>query len=99
MLVLSRKKSREVLLIKGDEVIATVVVAEIRGDKVRLGFDANDDIVIHRREVYEAIKRSTEGNDERLPSHGEERKPSSFRLGEPPSPTDASSQQADRQAS
>ena len=32
-------------------------VVDIRGDKVRLGMDAPKDLSIHRKEVWEAIKR------------------------------------------
>ena len=32
-------------------------VVDIRGDKVRLGLDAPKDVSIHRKEVWEAIKR------------------------------------------
>lgn len=53
MLVLSRKKEEKIII--GDQI--TVVVIEIRGDKVRLGIDAPKDITIHRQEVYEAIQR------------------------------------------
>ena len=38
---------------------ATVVV-EIRGDKVRLGVEAPKEVPVHRREVYDAIKRNEE---------------------------------------
>jgi len=54
MLVLSRKKN-ESIVINND---ITIVVVEIRGDKVRLGVEAQKEIPVHRREVYEAIKRS-----------------------------------------
>ena len=54
MLVLSRKKN-ETIVIKDD---ITITVVDIRGDKVRLGIDAPKDVPVHRREVYEAIKRS-----------------------------------------
>ena len=54
MLVLSRKKDESIVI--NDNIVITVV--DIRGDKVRLGFDAPKDIPIHRREVYDAIKRS-----------------------------------------
>ena len=54
MLVLSRKKN-ESIVINND---ITIVVVEIRGDKVRLGIEAPKEVPVHRREVYEAIKRS-----------------------------------------
>jgi len=54
MLVLSRKKDESIII--NDNIIVTVV--DIRGDKVRLGFDAPKEVPIHRREVYEAIRRS-----------------------------------------
>ena len=53
MLVLSRKKYEEILI--GDDVLISVV--EIRGDKVRIGITAPKDVPVHRREVYEAIRR------------------------------------------
>ena len=54
MLVLSRKKN-ESIVINND---ITVVVVEIRGDKVRLGVEAPKEVPVHRREVYDAIRRS-----------------------------------------
>jgi carbon storage regulator len=42
----------------GDEVEITVV--DIRGDKVRLGITAPRHIQVHRKEVYEAIKRENQ---------------------------------------
>lgn len=57
MLVLSRKKDeRLVLLIPGRKPI-WITQVEVRGDKSRLGIEADSDIEIHREEVYEAIKR------------------------------------------
>jgi len=56
MLVLSRKKN-ESIVINND---ITIVVVEIRGDKVRLGVEAPKEVPVHRREVYEAIHRMTE---------------------------------------
>jgi carbon storage regulator len=53
MLVLSRKKNESIII---DDKI-TIVVVEIRGDKVRLGVEAPKEVPVHRREVYEAIKR------------------------------------------
>lgn len=54
MLVLSRKKN-ESIVINND---ITIVVVEIRSDKVRLGVDCPKEIPVHRREVYEAIQKS-----------------------------------------
>ena len=53
MLVLSRKRN-ESIVINND---ITIVVVEIRGDKVRLGVEAPKEVPVHRREVYDAIKR------------------------------------------
>jgi carbon storage regulator len=56
MLVLSRHRDESIMI--GDDVVVTIV--DIRGDKVRLGINAPQDIPVHRREVYEAIKRENE---------------------------------------
>ncbi|MDA7979850.1 MAG: carbon storage regulator CsrA [Pirellulales bacterium] len=56
MLVLSRKKN-ESIVINND---ITIVVVEIRGDKVRLGVEAPKEVPVHRREVYEAIQRNAQ---------------------------------------
>ncbi len=53
MLVLSRKKN-ESIVINND---ITIVVVEIRGDKVRLGVEAPREVPVHRREVFDAIQR------------------------------------------
>ena len=56
MLVLSRLRDETIII--GDEIEITVV--DIRGDKVRLGITAPSRIAVHRKEVYEAIKRENE---------------------------------------
>lgn len=53
MLVLSRKKDESVVV--NGNVVVTVI--DIRGDKVRLGFEAPQDVSVHRKEVWEAIQR------------------------------------------
>ena len=53
MLVLSRHRDESIMI--GDDIVVTIV--DIRGDKVRLGIDAPQDIPVHRQEVYEAIQR------------------------------------------
>ena len=59
MLVLSRKKNESIII--NDNVVVTIV--DIKGDRVRLGFEAPKEVTIHRREVFEAIKRS-KGSEE-----------------------------------
>lgn len=56
MLVLSRQRDETIMI--GDDVEITVV--DIRGDKVRLGITAPRSIKVHRKEVYDAIKRENE---------------------------------------
>jgi carbon storage regulator len=54
MLVLSRKTGESIIIL--ENIVVTVV--GIQGDKVRLGIEAPRDVAVHRREVYDAIKRS-----------------------------------------
>ena len=53
MLVLSRQRDETIMI--GDDIEITVV--DIRGEKVRLGINAPAHVAVHRKEVYEAIKR------------------------------------------
>ena len=73
MLVLTRHSEETVVI--NDNIEITVV--EIRGDKVRLGFTAPLDIQIHRKEVYNAIKR--DGAIEKLSPE----EPQTMHLGRP----------------
>lgn len=54
MIVLSRKKNESIVI--NDDI--TIVVVEIRGDKVRLGVEAPKEVPVHRREVFDAIYRN-----------------------------------------
>jgi carbon storage regulator len=56
MLVLSRQRDETIMI--GDDIELTVV--DIRGDKVRLGIKAPARIAVHRKEVYDSIKRENE---------------------------------------
>lgn len=56
MLVLSRQRDETIMI--GDDIEITVV--DIRGDKVRLGISAPTQVAVHRKEVYEAIRRENE---------------------------------------
>ncbi len=60
MLVLSRKKNESIVI--NDDI--TIVVVEIRGDKVRLGIEAPKEVPVHRNEVYEAIRRNAQVDHE-----------------------------------
>ena len=79
MLVLSRKKN-ESIVINGNIVIT---VAEIRGDKVRIGVEAPKEVPVWRGELYVANKESNAknepGKEEDLLSGGQQE------LGEPSS--------------
>lgn len=63
MLVLSRKKNEAIRI--SDDI--TIVIVEIRGDKVRLGIEAPKDTPVHRQEVYDAIRRANRGADPKSP--------------------------------
>ena len=67
MLVLSRKKN-ESIVINND---ITIVVVEIRGDKVRLGVEAPKEVPVHRREVYDAIRRNDVAAQTRASTNGD----------------------------
>lgn len=56
MLVLSRQRDQSIMI--GDEIEITIV--DVRGDKVRVGINAPKHISVHRKEVYEAIRRENE---------------------------------------
>jgi creatinine deaminase len=56
MLVLSRQRDETIMI--GDDVEITVV--DIRGDKVRLGINAPRHVTVHRKEVYEAVRRENQ---------------------------------------
>lgn len=58
MLVLSRQRDETIMI--GDDVEITVV--DIRGDKVRLGISAPPHIAVHRKEVYDAIRKEKEAS-------------------------------------
>jgi carbon storage regulator len=69
MLVLSRKKNESIVI--NNEI--TIVVVEIRGDKVRLGVEAPREVPVHRREVFDAIQRNL---DSQAPEESEQKEES-----------------------
>ncbi len=64
MVVLSRKKNESIII--HDNIIVTVI--EIRGDKVRLGIELPREVPIHRKEVYDAIRRIEESPAAQAPT-------------------------------
>ncbi|MEE3283966.1 MAG: carbon storage regulator, partial [Planctomycetota bacterium] len=46
---------RDERIMIGDEI--SLLVVDIRGDKVRLGIEAPANVTVHRQEVFEAIQR------------------------------------------
>jgi creatinine deaminase len=55
MLVLSRQRGQSVMI--GNDVEMKIV--DVRGDKVRLGFNAPKSVAIHRKEIFDEIARET----------------------------------------
>jgi carbon storage regulator CsrA len=57
MLVLSRKMGEAVVVggAHGFEHLLKVVVVEVHGTKVRLGFEVDASVAVHRSEVWERI--------------------------------------------
>ncbi len=53
MLVLSRKPDETIMV--GDDI--EIKVVETRGGQVRLGVNAPPEVSVHRRELWEAIRR------------------------------------------
>lgn len=54
MLVLSRKKGESIVVNNN----ITITVVEVRGDKVRIGVQADKDIPVHRKEIFDAIQEN-----------------------------------------
>ena len=71
MLVLSRKKNETVIITVGHERIRVMLV-DIRGDKVRLGFSASKDITIYREEIQGEIDAERLGEINYDPTIGED---------------------------
>ena len=63
MLVLARQRDQSVMI--GDDMEVRVV--DVRGDKVRLGFIAPRDVAVHRKEVYDAIRKENEAASQLKP--------------------------------
>ncbi len=57
MLVLTRKSRESVIIGRSEdlEVVLEITILEIEGGRVRLGFEADSRMPIHRREVWDRI--------------------------------------------
>lgn len=53
MLILTRRRGESIKI--GDDI--TVIVADVVGNQVRIGFQAPKEVPIHRAEIYRRIKR------------------------------------------
>lgn len=64
MLVLSRKVSEQIVVPNQG---ITFTILEIRGERVRLGITAPENVGVFRHEVWERIQASTAGNGNDAP--------------------------------
>ena len=58
MLVLTRAKNESIII--GDDI--EIIVADVRGRKVRLGINAPKETPVHRKEIYEQIQAQVSKN-------------------------------------
>ena len=65
MLVLTRKSQETVVVggTAGFQAILKVTVLDVKGGKVRLGFEVAADVPVHRLEVWERIRASGTRSD------------------------------------
>ena len=52
-MILSRKKSEKIVF---PSLGISIMVIEMRGDRVRIGIDAPDEVPVHREEVWDRIQ-------------------------------------------
>ena len=70
MLVLARKSRESVVVGAANNLneVVRVTVVEVRGGTVKLGFEAGDEVPIHRAEVWERIRsESVESEPKPIP--------------------------------
>ena len=69
MLVLSRKNQEAVVIggTDGFQRLFRIKVLEIRGTSVKLGFDVDPDVPVHRAEVWERVHANDGQNNDILP--------------------------------
>lgn len=64
MLVLTRKVNQSIVIGEGIE----VVVLEVRGEQVRLGIKAPDDVKVYRKEIFDLIQSENQAAADVSPS-------------------------------
>jgi carbon storage regulator len=64
MLILTRRAGQSIII--GDQVCVTVV--GVKGAQIRLGIEAPKNIPVHRREVFERIRREQKARSESAPT-------------------------------
>jgi carbon storage regulator len=64
MLVLSRKRQESVVVGSpdGGRILLRIMVIEIRGSRVKLGFEAAEEIPVHRSELWEQRRSGDRSN-------------------------------------
>jgi carbon storage regulator CsrA len=62
MLVLARKSKESVVIGTADDMqeIVRVIVLEIHGRTVKLGFAADNDVAVYREEVWKRVRAETQ---------------------------------------
>ena len=61
MLVLTRKIEEKLII--NDNI--KVIVLDVKGNQVRIGIEAPDDILVYREEIYERIKEQQANEDKK----------------------------------
>ena len=64
MLILTRRVGETVMI--GDEM--TITVLGVKGNQVRIGINAPPNVAVHRKEIYERIKREQQAKEEGKPT-------------------------------
>jgi len=68
MLVLSRQRDESIMI--GDDVV--IIIVDVRGKNVRLGITAPKNIPVHRREIYDLIKKEKQARQAEQPEQPEQ---------------------------
>lgn len=63
MLVLSREKDEGITITPSGQPPIRVKIVDIRGDKVRLGIDADKSVLVHRDEIQQLVDAERESRD------------------------------------